>query len=266
MKKLSDVHKFTNLKKYDGLVGRFPLHSENRYFGIEIEMENISKTINFPGSFRYHKDHSLKVMGAEYVTVPIQSKFLEIELSRLFLNHPERLFSSRCSVHYHMNVRDITVEHLRKLILIYLLCERQIYKHSGDRWDNIFCVPARYHLRLLKEICLWQEWHDSFLWGKYTGINFLPMNTLGTIEFRMSKGTSSLENILSMVNIFSCLKTAAKSVDMKELQEAIKSHNPKAWLQRNVFTSFWDLSSYPESDFVEGNMFAEILLEAIKED
>lgn len=250
---------YQKLKQYSGLLGRFPMHNGNRYFGIEIEMENIHKHDDMPGSFQYHKDHSLKVNGAEYVTVPIQCKFLEVELSRLFSAHPDANFSSRCSVHYHMNVRDMKLEHLKKFIILYLLCERQIYKFSGDRWDNIFCVPAQYYMSHLILNHNWTDW-EPISWGKYTGMNLLPMETYGTIEFRMSKGTKDIKNILTMINIFSCLKSASMNLEYVDIKEAVQSHDVRTFLERNVFKSFWDLSIYNQSEFTQGNMMAEVLI------
>ena len=256
MSTLNEITGFKKLSDYDGLLGRHPMHCPDRFFGVEVEMEGVTNKSFFPGSFKFHKDGSLKVSGAEYVTVPIQCRFLEVELKRLFDAHTDAYFSSRCSIHYHMNVRDMTWVQIKNMIVVYLMCERMLYKISGDRWKNIFCIPISQLTKMVRGSLNCLYFPSPIEWSKYTGFNILPMSTLGTVEFRMSTGTKDINSILRFINILSCIKTAGMKVPKEEILETLKTHTVDRFLSNVVFGSYWDSDFWSEQDILYGDMAA----------
>lgn len=234
-KKFGYMFRYPSLLPYKGLRGEIPLRYENIYLGLEIEMEGIQEVNRriLPPSFSYVEDGSLKVEGIEAVTVPIKFKFIEPELKRLFaaLNP---IFSHRTSIHVHMNARDMTLEELVKFIILYLLFEKSMYKFSGNRWNNNYCVPLYQNMdnviSLFKRIKNNQT--PPYSWSKYTGINLNPLwgvegasERIGTIEFRQMEGTKDINRIITWCNLITCLKFSAKQIKMEELLTDITNKN-----------------------------------------
>lgn len=224
-KTISKMYSYKPLKNYIGLEGVTPVKHKDVFVGVEIELEMVHKNYTI-SSINRLEDGSLKIHGAEFVTIPIKLKYLEIELNRLFRGlNKNVLLSSRCSVHVHINVRDITFDQLKSLVLIYMLFERALYRFSGDRWSNNFCVPLTqciyFPYNLLRTSIINVEW------AKYTGLNILPIwkgeagTKLGTIEFRQMKATMDSVYIIEWCNLITAIKRYAQSFSYEEIREQI---------------------------------------------
>ena len=146
------------MRKVDGYVNKREAFGNDVYFGIEVEIEQVPsldlvgvKTIN---DNRYHiwnnvEDGSLRNNGREFVSIPMLGSDAEYCLN-LLKTHLEKNprtmgyeFTSRTSVHVHVNAQDMTPAQVRTLLLAYIVVEPLLYKFcSGRRHKNIFCVPV----------------------------------------------------------------------------------------------------------------------------
>jgi Putative amidoligase enzyme. len=227
--KFSNRYLYPKLHPYEGLRGNLPIVNPSFYVGIEVEAEGVAHSYahsSIPGSWKITDDGSLKDAGAEYVTVPIKFKYIEMELRRLFWAIPKASFSSRTSIHVHMNARDFTDEELMKFLLLYLIYERNLYTFSGDRWLNNFCIPLHSNPEMAR-VALYRcktDSSDAISWCKYHGLNLLPLmgepgssNKYGTLEFRHMIGNNNVEYIMDWCNIILSLKLAAKKMSVSSI-------------------------------------------------
>lgn len=164
------------------------------YAGVECEIESVKEQEEFEG-FMCTEDGSLRNHGVEYISVPLQKDKLLDCFSNLHANlefyNPEEAFSSRTSTHVHINCRALQPEQTKTLVLLYALYEEFFFAMvEQDRRGNIHCVPlTETHLpgnyaMPIEKLC--GRWH------KYTALNILPLQKLGTVEFRHLQGTSDV--------------------------------------------------------------------------
>ncbi|UIW10517.1 gamma-glutamylcysteine ligase-like protein [Aeromonas phage BUCT695] len=197
-----------------------PMVNGTHLAGVEIELENLPNQRN---RFRYwtaKSDGSLRNNGVEYVFsnpwggYDLYNAAIELD-SHLFNNQPDG--SWRCSTHVHIDVRDMSAEQVKKMILAYTMYERILFKLSGEhRYKNNFCVAlgfAQDQINILSRN--WHKEHGDFLtsvhesWDKYSSINLLPMSNFGSIEFRISEAKWRKGRLLMLVNRFLSLKEMA---------------------------------------------------------
>lgn len=276
--KLSNLYSYKKLLKYNGLLGNTKVVSRRIKFGIELEIENINSYFVFVSPFNLVTDHSLKIGGGELVSVPLDLQFIEVELQRAKGNliATQISFSKRTSVHAHMNVRDFTSLELYKFILLYLIFEKALFKYSGSRDNNPFCIPL-YHLEDKVSIALdkiktgqIKEVH----WNKYRALNLCPIwgsesegsKRYGTVEFRHMVGNLDIPYIINWLNLIACLKIAAKKLDLEELLSHIRTMNTTSgygWLTKEVF-GYWSkfLVNLPDytQDLEDGIAFTKLVL------
>jgi hypothetical protein len=149
---VSDLYKYDSLNKYTGMEGNIPVRAGTTFVGVEIELEKVNLNSDVGGTWKMIEDNSLKDDGQEFVTIPIQFKYLEVELHRLFQGIKTCRASKRCSVHVHMNARDFTLEELKTFIALYMIFEKSFYNYSGNRWNNNFCVPLNFYTGAVHEV------------------------------------------------------------------------------------------------------------------
>lgn len=243
---ISKYYKYQPIPKYTGLEGRISVKHKDVYVGVEIELENVVSMLGNSVIYK-HVDHSLKLDGIEIVTIPIKMRYLEVELRRALEQvRDHALVSKRCSVHVHMNVRDMTLEHLSNMVMLYMIFERSLYRLSGDRWDNNFCVPLAMTPDLLISWFKYEKKPINWGWNKYTGLNLCPIwggesSKIGTVEFRQHKGSVDVEEIMQWCNLITALKRAAQKIQRDELLAHIRTMNTTSgywWLAKEVFGSW----------------------------
>lgn len=200
-----------------------PLIVGTNLAGVEIELENLGE-VSHP-RFQYwssKEDGSLRNGGIEYVCSSpwggrdLYNAAIEID-SFLFNNAPDETW--RCSTHVHVDVRDMTEEEVKKMILAYLFYERPLFRCSGfHRYRNNFCVAlgfAQEYIDVLSDS--WNK--ENFLshvvvnWNKYTAMNLCPMTSFGSIEFRISEAKWRKGKLIRLVNRFLSLKEIAKNFE-----------------------------------------------------
>lgn len=262
--KFSNRFLYPKLSNYDGLVGKILVASPSVYLGLEIEAEKVRNRYHqsyIPGSWNMIQDGSLKDEGSEFVTVPIHFQYIEMELRRLFAAVPLAHFSPRTSIHVHMNSRDFTNVELKKFLILYLIFERNLYRFSGDRWLNNFCMPLHGNPQMVISLLktLDKNDFDCFSWCKYYGLNLLPLigesgssERIGTVEFRHMIGNKDVEYIMSWCNLILRLKLAAKQLPEKEIYDALifnQTHSHD-FIHR-VFLNWGYNISYPAKEVTE---------------
>ena len=202
-----------------------PLIVGTNLAGIEIELEDIH--FEREPSFSYWEakpDGSLRNSGMEFVCSSpwggrdLYSASLEID-SFLFRHNPDS--SWRCSTHVHIDVRDLTVPQLKRMILAYIVYERVLFRCSGwHRYKNNFCVALGFAQEQLATLS--ENWHhndENFTnrvirsWDKYTSLNLLPLSSFGSVEFRISEAKWRKGSIIRLTNRFLSLKELAVSFE-----------------------------------------------------
>jgi hypothetical protein len=260
--KISSLYPYPIIFNYVGVRGRIPLRSPKTLVGIEIELEHLDRnTTLYTPSWKTFHDGSLKEEGKEFVSCPIQTQYLEIELIKLFNSLHSYKITQRCSIHVHLNVRDFKSKDLFNFLLLYLVFERNLYRFSGDRWNNIHCVPLYsfkdFIVPFLKKL---NSGHVFPSWKKYHGLNLSPIwggesSLLGTIEFRHMGGCTSVEKIMDWINLIVSLRDAAKSMNTETIIQYIKTLNTSKQYEGFALLVFKDWEKLlTESSFFEEDM------------
>lgn len=204
----------------------------NFVFGIELEVENILDHMNQPKYYNYWSatnDASLRNHGVEFVSHPMKAFQIEKALRQIkeLNTNYEPVFSERTSTHVHMNARDLTLNQILALTLVYASVEKLLYNWVGHNRDkNIFCVPL-YNTNYLQYFSTIVEHPNNlqFTWMKYAGYNLLPLRSKGTVEFRHLYGTWDTETILQWINFLSCMKVYVKQNSLESIYDTISQLN-----------------------------------------
>lgn len=227
--------------KDKGLSSTIPVAEPTKLLGIEVEVE---RTQGFQTDLMpfwiWTDDGSLRNNGSEYKSIPIKARYVEMALNFLFnWLPPEAEFSGRTSIHVHLNVRNMTSAQLNRMLMLYCVFEKSIYRWIGpEREKSIFCVPLYdtdfgYFLRMATK-----TGYTSFKWTKYTGVNLLPISHFGTVEFRHLYGTRDVAVIMKWINILLSLYKAAMKYETQELEECIHQLNTNSEYTAFVNTIF----------------------------
>ena len=222
-----------------------PMHNPNYIFGLEIEAENITQV----GKSKYKSywditgDNSLRNSGIEFVSKPLKAFQLEYAIDQLhdqLSKYPAPEFSPRTSTHVHMNVRDLTVNQIFNLVLIYTSVENVLFNWVGHNRDkNIFCIKLTDTDYVTKYQDLINYTVDTtHYWNKYTALNLKPMESKGTVEFRHMYGTWDKETILLWINFLSCIKTYARNKTTQDLYKEIQELNTNSFYEEYLFNIF----------------------------
>jgi hypothetical protein len=252
----------------------FELVDKDTYVGIEIEVERVFRTsgvLLLEGDESFSEAHvwnnvedgSLRNNGREFVSLPLKGNdilfaldFLETTLKKE-KNCIAHEFTDRTSVHVHMNVRDLTMEQIKSLILTYIVVEPLLYSFvGGDRSKNIFCVPITdASLTETLNYILTTTEHRRFLsgigdWLKYTGFNLLPILSYGTVEFRHMLGTCSAKGLGTWINILLSMKKYATKYPFEKIKETIFNMNTSSEYHGFMADIFGDLlQEFPNIDY-----------------
>ncbi len=210
-----------------------PLINNEWLFGLEIEVENVklgqfNDAIDNTGYLIWtpKPDNSLRNNGMEFVSVPMKGVMIHKALNFLADALGSKIdFSSRTSVHVHINVRDMTISQIAAIGVVYAAVERMLFKWIGKgREHNIFCVPLyeTHDLQGLFSAAI-ARFHQPVSY-KYSALNFnttclnsgLPL--YGTVEFRHLYGTLDVHTIIDWINLIFCIK---KYVMKRELSTIV---------------------------------------------
>ena len=241
--KLHEVFTYSKLQLIKGKPTQGKI-AGSELLGIEIEGEDVICDLAGINSFKGVGDGSLR-NGLEFVSVPIKLDYLEYELTKLAMAVDTIKFTERCSVHVHLNVRDLEEEELHKLLILYSIYEKSLFSVSGNRQNNIYTIPILGDSHLLKEFIL----RPYSGWNKYSALNLLPIwghtgqgtARLGTIEFRHHEGTLETRQLLNWCNLIVSLKVFAKRTTLAYLEALLLDTNTTSsyiTLTEDVFTDW----------------------------
>lgn len=247
----SNVTQDRIIKKYELESYIVPMVLDNIHVGIEIEVENCVGTKEpapelseqFNTFWSETDDNSLRNNGLEFISKPVSGKRIPVALRVIkkyldlcFTNHK---FTSRTSVHVHVNCRHMTQEAFFNFVLLYIVAEPIFYKYADMDGaacsQNNFCVPledTKFVLGLPSIIAAYNRGDVKGAvklligaWKKYTGFNLLPMRTQGTAEFRHLGGTSDPEFLLFWINLILSLRKYAQETTIKETKATVFALN-----------------------------------------
>ena len=235
--KITDVYEDVKAPKLAQYKGKLDCVNQGLIIGFELETEGCnehttrgwSETVA-PFNFTVTQDGSLRGIAYEFLSKPMRSTHALAALTDFFAatKFDEANYSDRCSIHVHANCTDLELEQVSCLALLYSVLEDILFEFVGrDRDTNIFCVPwnqCRLHLNLVQRF-LEDPRNTLRQWNKYTALNMIPLNSLGTVEFRQMYGTADMVKITKWVNIIGAMFKYAKEVPLNVLIDQIKSLN-----------------------------------------
>ena len=162
--KLSNVAAFKTASKIFP-----PTITSNRFCGVEIELEGcsnrnipleeiekVSNELKQRTGFDYttikalawktEVDGSLRNEGLEFIsrvgmTFHQASVMVHVLNEWLKIGFPKAEANPRTGLHVHVDVRDFRLLDLQRLLMVYLVFEQTLFKFSGARQNNLFCVP-----------------------------------------------------------------------------------------------------------------------------
>lgn len=241
MEIISKLHHFGNLSvqrqkhaEYEQQQQKpeYSIVSPSTLIGIEVEVENMPNGVFTDYYWNVKHDGSLRNNGLEFTSIPLRGYQVPYALEYLQKklhenNKPD--FSNRCSVHVHLNVRDMTWDQIKCLVILYALFERHFFYIAGTRREeSIFCVPL-YKTEQLANITELEHMLPG--WQKYNALNLgtllgnHDMPKYGTVEFRHLYGTDNIDIIINWINNIMCLREAAKRMSLEKLLEDVYHMN-----------------------------------------
>lgn len=204
--------------------------------GIEVEAENFggfnlasyAQQNEIECVWQQKQEGSLRNRGIEFVTHPINGLAISHALTLLdTMNVAGKLqYTDLAGLHIHLNVRDFSIPQLLNLVMLYMVFEDSLYRVSGGRQQSIYCIPARSCYSGLPS--LFRTNNLAYAVGKankYMGFNYLTIPTLGTIEFRHSRGTKDVSYILHWINTLLRMHWYAKGSNLEQLKTRIFNLN-----------------------------------------
>ena len=236
-----------------------PIVAPHALIGIEVEVENITGYVPVEYYWTAKADGSLRNNGVEFTSIPLRGYQIPHairHLNKCLYENNKPDFSNRCSIHVHLNVRDMTWDEIKTLVLLYSIFERHFFNIAGTKRETgIFCVPL-YKTDQLNVLNSLEYTAPS--WYKYNAINCgtilgngdVPM--FGTIEFRHLYGTTDEFTLMNWINNIMCLRKATQMITYQELLEKLKVMNTTSeyvQLYVQVFGTFANLRLMQQKDF-----------------
>jgi hypothetical protein len=134
--------------------------------------------------------------------------------------------SLRTGLHVHVDVRDLSRVELSRLIVLFALFEKGVYRFVGHaREQNVFCMPwyqsdrmAQHALNIGSENYDIRSASEALANEKYGGLNLDSLARFGSVEFRHAIATTDSDWVLSWINLCLSFKRAAQKLDASPLQ------------------------------------------------
>ena len=237
--------------------------------GVEVEVEMVHDILQslFIPFWTQVNDNSLRRNGKEFISCPASPEMIRTLLILLFSGlslakqnnfyMPE--FSWRTSIHFHLNMRNETVEQLITFTILYILFEDVLFNFVGeDRRTSNFCVPLHDTdlPNTLSIIINGKQPIEKMTreWCKYTALNLRPLtyndhawehpedsdtfNGKGTVEFRHLEGTYNINKIIKWMNLILSLQLASRKLSLDDIEDRIEGLDNKqnyTFFLREVF-------------------------------
>lgn len=198
-------------------------------YGLELEIENCSPDWTTTG-FQSTEDGSLRNDGWEFISRPMTYSNIAWCLQNFFdRNKPsDHNYSERTSIHVHTNVQNLNLGQLASLMMLYQVFEPVLFNFiGGDRDKNIFCVPWSETQMGYTSISRIKDEDFSTVrgWEKYTALNLLPIQEIGTVEWRHMYGNCNLDFILTWLRLIGHMFRVATTMDQDEVERMLVNLN-----------------------------------------
>jgi hypothetical protein len=211
----------------------------NQYIGIEVELENCTRGLSraytkasgdFDCFWIIKEDGSLRNKGLEFVSIiglNIPSAMDAVFALHEYLKQdfPKATPNARTGLHIHYEVQNKTLYELANILTLYSFLEPVLFQLSGERTDNIYCVPwyankvsLGWVINEIRNLAV-NERFSNWKWrnySKYCALNISTIGTFGTLEFRHHKGTKEPEEILDWLFLIDRLGVVAKTNNLIE--------------------------------------------------
>jgi len=190
----------------------------NRFYGIEVELEQAEAPTAYPPDYWSREgDGSLRNRGMEYKSIEplliddaINSlTILDAYFARYGV-HPEA--NARCSIHIHMDARDMSSMQIYNLLCNYSMIEPMLFSYIGqERGDSHFCVPYYHCKGVARDLMLAVKEHEPMMIRdvalKYMALNLTPLHTFGSIEWRHFPAVLPVSEAAKWIEIVDSMKT-----------------------------------------------------------
>lgn len=169
----------------------------NAEVGIEIELEGSG----FGNCTGWNTHNEGSVQGIEYVTKPTQIDKVKGLVDKLRLKLEQDMatvrHTHRTSTHIHMNVSQFPLSTVLGFMTVFVMFEPLLMRLCGSQRDgNLFCLSsydtgdiAGFMSRFCKSIDRMDNYGLSPQRGKYSSLNILRLQGLGTLECRCFPST-----------------------------------------------------------------------------
>lgn len=250
----------------------------NRRVGVELEYENItshpsdSLDLNL---WEVVEDGSLRIINDDTYSLELRyrgalggydSERALASLNKFLVRNKDIMCTERTGLHVHIDFRDVNNLQLRNFLINYLIAEPFLYEYCGnDRNNNIFCLPLYKtphliydHLSSYRFSCPKDLGYYISKMYKYSGMNILSIQKKGSVEFRMHHATTSVEEVITWINILLSLveNSLHENINVKKLSKNLTFNYIKKLfgkysnlfmtnnLDRNLGTSSESLSTF----------------------
>lgn len=246
------------------------LFPNNTLVGVEIEIEGCQGLQNEYTYWEVKGDGSLRGNSAEFVMKwPLFGQDI-IDALKEFNNIKERseiiskwIPSERTSVHVHVDVTDMDLVQFQRFILFYLTFEKMLFKVSGNRNNNIHCLPWNKISQISKGVNQFCKTKNlsKIKTGKYIALNTEPIWRQGSIEFRFHEGCFDSEVIITWIRILLFLKyySGKTEIDFKAYPQEVSEMGLIDFLHDIFPEEIYRKIFYTgiEMDILEGVRFAQ---------
>ena len=228
-------------------------------FGVEIEAEGARLFIPENKVWRQEGDGSLRAKPecCEYVfKEPLSYEDSITAVGWLNAQHKKNgtvlNWSFRCSTHVHLNVQEMELSALLRLVYLYYIFENLLVKWSGEeREGNRFCLRLKDSSEIPFVV---ENIFRSSLRGvnenqvRYSALNLGSLIKYGSVEFRSLSGTTDRERLSKWLNGITNLRDYA--IQAKSLQELFeKAKGNLNAFGKEVFGEFFSELRYMNWEF-----------------
>lgn len=216
--------------------------SADRY-GFELEVEGRRLPTEGITNWDVKRDGSLNNSGLEYVTrQAFRPDKFETMLGRVDQafkqNRSELNCTVSCSCHIHMNVQDLTIKDVCKILTAYYCVEDILCDYAGpDRAGNLFCLRLSDTDDALEDFMGAIERNSArelSTLPRYTAVNLNSLSRFGTLEFRAFRGIrDSAMELLDWANIIHSVRVFALSyTDPSDILGDVSLQGPEEFFRR----------------------------------
>ncbi len=249
---MNKIYELFNLNKPAGKVN----------FGVEIELENITKHIGGLNHWNQEDDGSLRDNGREFIfNSPknmLKSKLALEELEESFKALGVRPKASNLtSTHIHIDVRDMTVEQVLSFTAALMVVEIDLAKASGaDRYNNYFALSTSESDHRKRDLIMVRSDEDfkAFIRKqvrtdvRYCGINFNSIHRYGSLEIRYLGGQAKPTEVMPWLRFYANLKQLVlDGIDYNQLFASVSERGTQ-----EVFDMFKPPFQLTQDNVIEG--------------